>query len=305
MNTQWKSPWTNTTRLPSCDEMTPFLFKGKEYRLINRKNSAAYQCYPAALPSKGIHDDHFIIRSISEDRIMSAPLYNCYFASAFVHEDRVYCFCVDYELDRPWWTCRRLLMLSSDDLVTWTKPVIMLEAEDNESLFNTDVVFDGEKFVMLYECDDPQYNPKFTFKFAVSQDLIHWTKVPGAVYGRKKYVGGPGMEFFDGWYYVTYVNLFPNPENGRDNYDTRIARSRDLIHWEDAPEGRSVLMPTYEHTDPSRPELLETNASDAEFLEKDGKVIVYWNGGNQENLGGALVSEYPGTLQALFESFFA
>ena len=235
---------------------------------------------------------------------MSAPLYNCYFASAFVHDGRVYCFCIDYELDRPWWTARRLLMLSSDDLITWTRPMAVIEAESNESLFNTAVTYDGEKFVMLYESDDPQYKPKFTFKFAVSKDLIHWEKVRDAVYGRNKYVGGPALEFFDGWYYVTYVNIFPNPVDGRDNYDTRIARSRDLVNWEDAPEGRSVLMPTYTYPDPTRPHLCEDNASDAEYLEKDGKVVVFWNGGNQENLGGAYMSECPGTLKELFESFF-
>lgn len=304
MNTNWKSPWTKTVRIPSCGEMTPFFFKGKEYRVVNRKNIAAYKCYPESFPDKGIHDDHFEIYNVEEDRIMSVPLYNCYFASAFVHDGRVYCFCIDYELDRPWWTARRLLMLSSDDLITWTRPMAVIEAESNESLFNTAVTYDGEKFVMLYESDDPQYKPKFTFKFAVSKDLIHWEKVRDAVYGRNKYVGGPALEFFDGWYYVTYVNIFPNPVDGRDNYDTRIARSRDLVNWEDAPEGRSVLMPTYTYPDPTRPHLCEDNASDAEYLEKDGKVVVFWNGGNQENLGGAYMSECPGTLKELFESFF-
>ena len=106
MNTNWKSPWTKTVRIPSCGEMTPFFFKGKEYRVVNRKNIAAYKCYPESFPDKGIHDDHFEIYNVEEDRIMSAPLYNCYFASAFVHDGRVYCFCIDYELDRPWWTAR-------------------------------------------------------------------------------------------------------------------------------------------------------------------------------------------------------
>jgi alpha-L-fucosidase len=284
--------------------MTPFIFKEKEYRLINCKNKVAYKCYPKALPSVGIHDDHFVIRNITDDRIMSAPLYNCYFASAFIYNDRCYCFAIDYEFDRPWWTSRRLLMLSSDDLITWTKPQIVLEAEDTESLFNTDVVFDGEKFVMLYENDDPKYNPKFTFKFAISNDLVHWEKVPNAVYGRDKYVGGPTMEFFDGYYYVTYVNYFKNPKDGKDNYDTRITRSRDLITWEDAPEGKSVLMPSYEYPSAEKPHLEETNASDAEFLEKNSKVYCYYNGGNQENLGGAYVAEYTGTLKQLFSSFF-
>lgn len=299
---EWESPWSKTERIPDCGEMTPFWFKGKEYRVVNRKNSAAYKCYPDAMPSVGIHDDHFEIYNTEEERIMSAPLYNVYFASAFVHKERVYCFCIDYELDRPWWHSRRLLMVSSDDLITWSKPVIVLETDGVESLFNTAVVFNGQEFILLYENDDKDFRPNFTFKFARSKDLIHWEKIPGAVYGRQKYVGGPAMEYMDGFYYVTYVNCFINPETGERNYDTRIARSKDLIDWEDSSQ--SVLMPLYDYPDPERPELQQTNASDAEFLERDGKVICYWNGGNQVNLGGSYVSEYSGTLKQLFESFF-
>lgn len=310
MQSEWKNPFVNLHLIKrKCAETTPFMFKGTEYLLMNVKEGD-YSCFARGeMPSVGIHDDHFIIRNIDEDRTMSAPLYNCYFASAFVHEDRVYCFAIDYELDRPWWTSRRLIMVSSDDLVTWTKPIIVLEADENESLFNTDVVWDGKRFVMLYETDDPAYEPKFTFKFAESDDLIHWRKIPDAIYGIGKYVGGPCMEVIDDYYYVTYVNHFKAAVEGVenvDNYDTRITRSKDLIHWEDAPEGRSVVVPTYKHSDPKQPHLIETNASDIEFLEKDGRVYAYYMGGNQVcmSIGGSYAVEYDGTLKELFEYFF-
>ena len=301
MSAEWKSPWEKHEIIKAAGEMTPFIFHGKEYRVINEMNKEAYKCYPAATPSKGIHDDHFIVYNVTEDRIMSAPLYNCYFASAFVHDDRVYCFCVDYELDRPWWHCRRILMISSDNLITWTRPIIILESEPEESLFNTSIAFNGRKFVLLYETNS--YRP-FTFKFAESDDLIHWTKIPDAVYGKEKYVGGPTIEYFDDYYYVTYVNCFQNAETGKNNHDTRIARSHDLILWEDSPH--SVLSPLYDFPDKDRPELQQTNASDAEFLEKDGKVFAFWCGGNQLNVDFArnYRSVYTGTLQQLFESFF-
>ena len=301
MAAEWKSPWEKHEEIKATGEMTPFIFRGTEYRLVNVPNKEAYECYPAAMPSKGIHDDHFIIYNVAEDRIMSAPLYNSYFGSAFVYGDRVYCFCADYELDRPWWHCRRLLMISSDDLVTWTRPKIVLEGDPGERLFNTSVTFDGKKFIMLYE--NSSYHP-FTFKFAESDDLENWTKIPDAVYGKEKYVGGPTLEFFGGYYYVTYVNIFKNEETGKNNYDTRIARSRDLVSWEDSPH--SVLMPPYDFPDPERPDLQQTNASDAEFLEKDGKTYAFWCGGNQETAGFArhYRSEYSGTLRQLFESFF-
>ena len=301
MTAEWKSPWEKHEIIKAAGEMTPFIFHGKEYRVVNQMNKEAYKCYPAATPSKGIHDDHFIVYNVEEDRIMSAPLYNSYFASAFVHDDRIYCFCVDYELDRPWWHCRRLLMLSSDDLITWTRPQIVLEGEPEEWLFNTSITFNGKSFVMLYETNS--YHP-FTFKFAESDDLIHWNKIPDAVYGKEKYVGGPTLEFFDGYYYATYVNCFQNTETGKNNHDTRIARSRDLILWEDSPH--SVLSPLYDFPDPKRPDLQQTNASDAEFLEKDGKVYAFWCGGNQLDVDFArnYRSVYSGTLQQLFESFF-
>ena len=52
------------------------------------------------------------------------------------------------------------------------------------------------------------------------------------------------------------------------------------------------------------PGIYERNASDAEFIETDGKVKVYYNGGNQLGLMDNQTAEYPGSLKMLFESFF-
>jgi len=281
-------PWTR-------DEVSPFVFKGKKYLLEN----VLYHYYDGHCHPELFHEDHFRIRDAESGRVISRPLLNHYFAQIMVKDGRVHVFTADYG-EASTWQCRQIVAITSEDLISWTAPIPVIRAE-NENLFNNSVTEKDGRYYMVYESDDCRY-PKFTAKFAKSDDLIHWEKIPGAVYGRQKYVGGPAMEYMDGFYYVTYVNCFINPETGERNYDTRIARSKDLIDWEDSSQ--SVLMPLYDYPDPERPELQQTNASDAEFLERDGKVICYWNGGNQVNLGGSYVSEYSGTLKQLFESFF-
>lgn len=296
----WKSPWTNKKVLPQPGgEMTPFIFRGRLYRVENVMN---HSLHPGKPVQYRFHEDFFRIRDVAEDRIVSVPLMNHYFASAFVYKDEVFIYAADYELDRPWWHCRRINVIKSKDLISWTPPTAAVEAIETESLFNNSVIWDGKRFVMLYETDDPVYTPKFTFKFAESDDLLHWRKIDGAIYGRDKYVGGPTLFFENGYYYTTYVNSL-----GDGCYDTRIARSKDLFTWEDAPADRPFLSPDYtRHTDPvNHPDVLEKNASDAELIEADGKVTVFWNGGNQMGVADSQEAEFTGTKRELFELFFA
>ena len=109
-------------------------------------------------------------------------------------------------------------------------------------------------------------------------------------------------------FYLTYVNEFPEaaPNGHSCSYDTRITRSKDLFHWQDAPMDRPVLRPDFTHEiDPvNHPGIFERNASDAEFLEKNGKVYVYWNGGNQWGVSDSQTAEFDGSLKEFFTLFF-
>ena len=294
----WKNPIVKKGVVPgaSC-EVTPFVFKERLYRVENFKASTNFPGRPAQYR---FHEDGFRIRDVEKDQIISIPLLNHYFAIAYVWQDRVYVYAGDYEQDLPWCNIRKLIMISSTDLITWTAPQIVLTAESDEHLFNTDICHDGKRFVMLYETDDESW-PKFTFKFCESDDLVHWRKIPDALYGTNRYVGGPALYFEDNWYYSLYLE-----DLGEGYFETRITRSRDLIDWQDAPADRPFMTFDPERfTNPIHyPEVKELNASDVELCEWKGKTIIYFNGGDQLNCGDVQSAEFDGCPRELFEYFF-
>jgi len=278
-------------------EPTPFVFKGRLYRLENFMRS---KDFPKEIPQYRFHEDGFQIRDVETDRIISIPLLNHYFATAFVWDDQVHVFCGDYGDNQPWWHIKRYVKISSADLITWTSPETVIKADESESLFNNSVCYDGKRFVMLIETDDPKW-VKFSFKFYTSTNLIDWTLLEDALYGTEKYVGGPALYYYDKTYYVLYV---ANKNN--KGHETRIARSRDLFTWEDAPENRPFL--TYDPnyiTDPENyPGVMEKNASDVELCEWQGKTIINFCGGNQCGCADLKEAVFDGPPSDLLNFFF-
>lgn len=278
-------------------EVTPFVFKNRFYRLENVVRS---KDFPKEKPQYRFHEDGFRIRDVEKDRIISVPLLNHYFATAFVWRDKVHVFCGDYGDDQPWWSIKRYVMITSTDLITWTSPRTVVEANPNENLFNNSVCHDGKRFLMLIETDDPQW-VKFTFKFYESDDLKEWRLVDGALYGEDKYVGGPSLYFLDNYYYLLYVARKEDL-----GHETRITRSRDLLHWEDAPLDRPFLTfdPSHEVNPDDYPGVMERNASDAELCEWNGKTMIYFCGGNQAGCADLKEAVYNGKPADLLNAFF-
>ena len=225
------------------------------------------------------------------------------FGMAFVWEDRVYVFSAAHPANTQWRTVTEITLTTSDDLLTWTTPEVVLRAETGEYLFNVAVCRGPDRFIMLYETNDRRWQP-FTFKYCESTDLRHWTLIPDAIYGREKYVGGPALYYEGGRYYTLYL------QDLGGKWETRITRSVDLIHWEDAPVDRPFL--TF---DPDRPfsywhqgelrTVREINASDAELCEWRGKTLVYFNGGDQQSAGDLQLAEFDGPPWLLLETFFS
>ena len=279
--------------------MTPLVFKNERYRL---ENVMAHFLTPGAEShSRPTSEYHFRIRRVANDTLISIPLMNHYFASGYVKDDFCYCFATNLGEGG-----KSLSMIRSDDLISWEKIRRVLDLRKEQiSICNTGVTFDGSRYVMLYECNDPAY-PIFTFKFLASDDLTDWQPIEGAIYGADKYVGGPALYWSCGYYYVTYVDLFIHPTVRQVCFRTSISRSRDLIHWEDAPEERAVVMPDFSNRPNPEyfPEVYDVNASDAEFIEEDGKVKVFFIGGNQWGVSDNQVAEYNGTADQLFQEFF-
>lgn len=282
-------------------EVTPFVFHNRLYRLENHQK---FFDLPGSAPGDRFLEDEVRIREVETDELSSVALVGHAFASALVHEGVVYVFAGKHAADRPWRKITEIVMTYSSDLKTWSPPVTILRSEEEEVLFNVAVCWDGDRFVLLYETDDARW-PAFTFKYCENkqiQDPTGWRKIEGAIYGREKYVGGPALYYENGWYYTLYLQALPDA-----HWETCVTRSRDLLRWQDAAEGRPfVSYDTTKKSLPLRPpQLHERNASDAELCYFDGKTIVLFTGSDQQVAGDLQRATFDGTPQQLLESFFA
>jgi len=293
----WTHPLTHKRKLNSpLVEVTPFVFKERLYLLENWQKQWEF---PGVPEGSRFQEDEVRLRDVEQDRIVATPLHGHGLGMAFVWQGRVYIFAGNWGHEKKW-QITEIEMTSSDDLVNWTKPVVVLRAEPQEKFFNVSVCRGRDTFVLLVESNDPKW-PPFTFKYFTSADLTHWTPVPDAIYGRDKYVGGPALYFEGDWFYTLYLESL-----GRGQYETRITRSRDLLRWQDAPAGRPfVTFNTNNTTLPLRPpNLHEQNASDAEVVYWKGKTLVYFTGSDQQLAGDLQTAEFNGTPRELFEYFF-
>ena len=293
----WKNPLTYLGKLDSpLVEVTPFVFKDRFYLLENWQKQWEY---PDETDGARTTEDEIRIRDVDADRIVSIPLVGHGLGMALVHDGRVYVFGGNWGTGKKW-NIKKIEMVHSDDLVNWSDPVVVLEAEPQEKFFNVSVCRGDGRFIMLVESNDPAW-PTFTFKYFASDDLLSWTIIPDALYGVDKYVGGPALYYEGGRYYTLYLEAL-----GNRFYETRVTRSNDLVHWEDAPEARPFA--TFNPENPVhalRPaDIRERNASDVELCYWNGKTRVYYTGGDQQYAGDLQHAEFEGTPQELLEAFY-
>ena len=293
----WKNPIQKQGRLNSpLVETSPFVFNDRLYLL---ENNQKFWDVTGAKPGDYFHEDQVRIKDVYSGEIVSVPLKNHGFGTVLTWNDSVYVFAGNYGKGKPWRQMTEITMTSSKDLKKWSKPKTILKAEGGEFFFNTAVCRAKDKFVLLYETNDDRWKP-FTFRYVESTDLKNWNEIPNAVYGKDKYVGGPALYFEGGWYYTLYL------ESLTKSYETRVARSKDLVQWEDAPADRPFVTFDASHKnipliDPS---ISESNASDVELCYFKGKTILYFTGSDQSTAGDLQWATYEGTPRQLFEYFF-
>ncbi len=295
----WQPPLVKTGYLNSpLVETTPFVFNDRLYLLENHQ---AFFDIPQAKPGEDFANDAVRIRDVATGELVSTALVRHGFGTVFVWQGRAYVFASNYGSGKPWRRATEITLTTSDDLKNWSAPQTILRSEHDEIIYNVAVCRGPEHFVLLYETNDSRW-PAFTFKYCRSDDLVHWQRIDGALYGTGKYVGGPALYYEGGWYYTLYLESL-----GGGKYETRITRSQNLTDWHDAPAGRPFLTFDPEKKNlPRRPsEMPETNASDPELCYFGGKTIVYFTGGDQQVCGDLERATFDGTPRELFERFFA
>ncbi|MBE6711330.1 MAG: hypothetical protein J6I42_01320 [Clostridia bacterium] len=201
----------------------------------------------------------------------------------------------------------------SRDLVNWETSVA-LEFPDDISLFNTSVCKGPDRYIMAIEIggSNPAVGKPFTCVFAESFDLVNWTLLPmdEYSYSRDYYSACPVIRYYDGYYYMIYLESAPH-----HRWLPYIVRTRDLREFElgltnpimyPSPEDKTILFPE-KFTDDQRAFIenaIDCNNSDVDLCDWDGKTVILYSWGNQYGKEFLALAEYDGSEEEFLKSFF-
>jgi len=230
--------------------------------------------------------------------------------SAIVYNNEMFVFGVNkFFLDGRYATQpgNAVTMIRSTDLVNWSTPVEVLQAESNIRLLNSSVDRDATGFVMVLEFNTEKEDGTYHNLFARSPDLINWAYA-GGILNPDVYSACPSIRYMpDGYYYVIHL------EQHARNQAAFVSRSKDLISWEHQ-KGTYVVVspknaPGFEWKTPANsftpgPSVPPNNNSDVDVVEFQGKTYVGYNFGDQATFGGQAYAVYDGDMQSFFHLFF-
>ncbi len=205
-------------------------------------------------------------------------------------------------------------MFWSKDLKQWEmREAIVIPR--NLSIFNTSVCrgADGKYAIAIEICGPEELvGPGFKSIFALSDDLFNWELLPieSHIYRKETYSACPSIRYFDGFYYMVYLDVLPF-----SRYVTYIVRSRDLLQWEVGVRNPFMF---FDSNDKKviHPELfteqelhfienaVDCNNSDVDFCEYNGKTIILYSWGNQHGKEFLAMATYDGGLEELLKSYF-
>ncbi|MBQ9813111.1 MAG: hypothetical protein IJM54_07330 [Thermoguttaceae bacterium] len=226
---------------------------------------------------------------LSDGKTLSEFGVGCSLSCAFVETredgDVLHVFAARQPEGEKWF--RDVVHFKTRDLKTWTEsPAIQA---DNENLLNTSVCRDGDGYLMAYESNKPV---SFCFKFARSNDLEHWEKVPDVYYAGRDgatYSACPVIRRCGDYYYVIYLRVA-----AAGVYESAAIRSKDLIDWEESP--RNPILAASEGEG--------INNSDVDLFEYDGKTQLFYAVGNQADWCEVRRAFFGGSEREFWEKAF-
>lgn len=208
------------------------------------------------------------------------------------------------------WDGERVDLFVSHDMAQWERrPALNLPGF---GIFNTSLCRAGDRYLLMFEIGRPAElaGVPFTAQFAESRDLRQWTVLPPeCAYSRERYTAPHCLRYLDGYHYNFYLEALPGPE-----YDQRVVRSRDLIHWESSPLN-PVLHASAEDKRLANPRLppalqqrvagaVNINNSDIDFCEYHGQVWITYSWGNQLGVEHLAEAVFDGTEAEFIRGWF-
>lgn len=202
----------------------------------------------------------------------------------------------------------------SRDLISWeSKEALVIP--DDLMIYNTSVCKGADgKYVMAIEISGPEelVGPGFKCIFAVSSNLFDWELLPieDHMYRKESYSACPSIRYFDGYYYMVYLDVLPFCR-----YVPYIIRSRDLSQWEigirnpfmffDGNDKNVIHPERFSDKELSFIEnSVDCNNSDVDFCEYNGKTYVLYSWGNQLGKEFLALATYDGCLEEFLRSYF-
>lgn len=282
--------WSETPKVPlvklpvalgAAMENTPFVFGGRPLLALNYRDDTKNKtdAYKASM--------YLLVRDLCTGEDIARFGEGHSFVNAFVNGQQLHVFASEGS-DRDWF--QSIYHFTTTDLKTW-KRELAIQREGGEHLFNCSVCRDDRGFLMAYESNVPV---QFCFKFARSQDLVHWDKIPGLVFAGvdgKEYSACPVIRYVAPYYYVIYLHAALAGHNGWVSF---LARSKDLVAWELSPANPILEAGPGEGI----------NNSDVDLFEWEGNTYLYYATGDQATWGSVRVAMHAGPMRQFFESCF-
>jgi len=281
-----------------CDltEATPLVYQGKLYRFEYVRDN--YKHNPAGKAC-------FRLVDLATQETTAPFALGYHLGSAYVEGGRIYVYGVIT------WGAESIDVFWSDDLKTWQQQEAV--RLPGWTIFNTSVCKDAQGYTMAIEIGEPAEvaGIGFTIFFARSKDARTWTLAPlDCVYTKERYSACPALRFYDGWYYMVYLEHY----SPRWYFAPHIVRSKDLITWESSklnplmePDSGDKKIANPRLSEDERKHIAEAediNNSDVDFCEFDGKTILYYSWGNQKGIEFLAEADYAGTERAFLEGYF-
>ena len=270
------------TNFGTAMENTPFLYKGTPYLALNHRNDAKDRVGDYASEE----NMHLYIQDLNTGAQVARFGAGHSFVSALVDGDILRIFASQGTND-DWF--KSIYQFTTTDMQHWDRK-LAIPLEGDEHLFNCSVTRGEKGYVMAYESNQPV---AFCFKFARSQDLDSWDKVPGLIFTgvNNEYSACPVLRYFSPYYYVIYLHAAVPGHNGWVPF---MARSTDLIDWDLSPFNPIMEARAGEGI----------NNSDIDLFEYEGRTYIYYATGDQATWGTVRIAMYDGPMQTFYESHF-
>jgi len=279
-------------------ETTPVVWKGELLRFEWQRNAGHGENVSAG---KGFY--RFVNMNTEEK---STPFANGYcFGSCYTEDDVMYVFATNA------WGGDKIDLFVSDDLRSYKKSNAIAFPKGYK-IYNTSICKGNGEYIMAIEIGAPKEiaGVPFTIIFARSMNLLEWEVLDPTkyVHTKDRYSACPVIRFSEGLYYMIYLEEMPYYK-----FVPYIARSANLKEWEIAPvnpvlfynEEDKILAGKF--TEEEKRWILnslDTNNSDVDLCEYNGKTIILYSWGNQMGREFLAYAEFDGAMNEFFKSFF-